>query len=45
MIMNKLDRLKLIQAFESIRNNIKDKMSPEEINEEITELRKQRKKR
>ena len=41
--MNKLDRLKLIQEFESIRNNIKDKMSPEEINEEITELRKQRK--
>ena len=45
IIMKKLDRLKLIREFESIRNNIKDKLTQDDINEEIAEVRKQRKKR
>ena len=41
-MVKKLDRLKIIQEFESIRMNVKDKLTPEEINEEITEVRKLR---
>jgi len=42
IIMKKLDRLKIIREFESIRINVKDKMTTEEINEEIAEVRKLR---
>ena len=45
LIMKKLDRLKIIQEFESIRMKVKDKLTPEEINEEITEVRQLRKKK
>lgn len=40
LIMKKLDRLKLVREFESIRKNIKEKLTPEEINQEIAEVRK-----
>lgn len=43
LIMKKLDRLKIIQEFESIRMKVKDKLTPEEINEEIAEVRRLRK--
>ena len=42
IIMKKLDRLKIIREFESIRMNVKDKLTTEEINEEIAEVRKLR---
>ncbi len=43
IIMKKLDRLKLVQEFENIRENIKEKLRPQEINEEIAEVRRLRK--
>ena len=42
IIMKKLDRLKIIREFESIRMNVKDKLTTEEINEEIAQVRKLR---
>ena len=42
IIMKKLDGLKIIREFESIRMNVKDKLTTEEINEEIAEVRKLR---
>lgn len=40
IIMKKLDKIKLIQEFRSIRKGLKDKLTPEEIKEEIKEARK-----
>ncbi len=43
IIMKKLDRVKLVLEFESIRENIKEKLSSQEVNEEIAEARRLRK--
>ena len=43
IIMKKLDRLKLVREFEIIRQNIKEKLSLKEINEEIAEVRRLKK--
>ncbi len=43
IIMKKLDRLKLVREFESIRRNIKEKLTSEEVKEEIAEVRRLRK--
>lgn len=43
IIMKKLDRLKLVREFESIRENIKEKLTAAEINEEIAEVRRLKK--
>lgn len=43
IIMKKLDRLKLVKEFESIRENIKEKLTAAEINEEIAEVRRLKK--
>lgn len=40
IIMKKLDRLKLVRDFESIRENIKEKLTAAEISEEIAEVRR-----
>ncbi len=45
IIMKKLDRQRIIRELENIRNKIKDKMTSEEINEEITEVRRLRRQR
>ncbi len=45
IIMKKLDRLKLVREFESIRKNIKEKLTAAEINEEIAEVRRLKKKK
>lgn len=45
IIMKKLDQQKIVKDLESIRNKIKDKMTSEEINEEIAEVRRLRKQR
>ena len=42
IVMKKLDKMKLIKEFRSIRRGVKDKLTPEEINEEIKQARKQR---
>tara|TARA_Y100000310_G_C20606430_1_gene775715 strand:+ start:88 stop:342 length:255 start_codon:yes stop_codon:yes gene_type:complete len=40
IIMKKLDKIKLIKEFESIRQGVKNKLSSKEINEEIKQTRK-----
>lgn len=40
IIMKKLDKIKMIQEFRSIRFRVKEKLAPEEIKEEIEEVRK-----
>ncbi len=40
IIMKKLDKMKMIQEFRSIRTRVKEKLTPEEISREIEEARK-----
>lgn len=41
IIMKKLDKMKIIQELRSIRIRIKEKLSPQEISQEIEESRKE----
>lgn len=43
IVMKKLDKKKLIEEFRAIRNNIKEKLTDEEIKEEIALTRKKQK--
>jgi AbrB family looped-hinge helix DNA binding protein len=45
ILMKKLDRLKVVQEFERIRENIKEKLGLPEINEEIAEVRRLKRER
>tara|TARA_Y100000310_G_scaffold344610_1_gene458278 strand:+ start:47 stop:298 length:252 start_codon:yes stop_codon:yes gene_type:complete len=40
IIMKKLDKVKLIKEFRSIRSSVKNKLTAQEINEEIKQVRK-----
>lgn len=40
ILMKKMDKKKLLQEFREIRSNIKDKLTPEEIKDEIKARRK-----
>ncbi len=40
IIMKKLDKMRLIQEFRGIRKGVKNKLTPEQIKEEIKEARK-----
>jgi len=40
ILMKKMDKKKLLQEFRKIRSNIKDKLTPEEITNEIKARRK-----
>lgn len=40
IIMKKLDKLKIIQGFRRIRTEVKQKVTPKEINKDIEEARK-----
>lgn len=40
ILMKKMDKKKLLQEFREIRSNIKDKLAPEEIKDEIKARRK-----
>ncbi|MBS3176748.1 AbrB/MazE/SpoVT family DNA-binding domain-containing protein [Candidatus Woesearchaeota archaeon] len=42
IIMKKLDKMKVIQEFRSIRTRVKEKLTQKEINQEIGEVRKSR---
>lgn len=42
IIMKKLDKMKLIQELRNIRQSVKEKLTSQEINEEIAKVRKQR---
>ncbi len=42
IIMKKLDKMKMIREFRSIRAKVKEKLTPEEISREIEEARKAR---
>ena len=39
IIMKKLDKLKMMQEFRSIRARVKEKLTPEEISQEMKEAR------
>ncbi len=42
IVMKKLDKKKLIEEFRSIRQEVREKLTPEEIKEEITLTRKKK---
>ncbi len=40
IIMKKLDKMRIVEEFRSIRKGVKEKLTPQEINQEIEEARK-----
>lgn len=40
IVMKKLDKMKIIHEFRNIRKNVKNKLTPQEVNREIHDARK-----